>query len=523
MAGAARVIATGNINRIRPTLWHNISASMSVDHLKLQDYIPQAWPVIEPNNPLIDNWHIGCMAEHFEAVVLQQITRLAISMHPRSAKSNIGTILFPTWVWTERPWLRFIFGSYSGNLATKHSLSRRRVISSEWYQKNWRNVFQIMPDQNSKSEYENTARGSMFATGRGGSVTGQGADIEVLDDFINPDEAESEAERKHAIDTYQNSFIQRLDDKKRSAIVVLAQRTHVNDLTGHVLKEGGWTHLEFPAIAEQRIAYSFPLSGQTHVREIGDILNTAREDKETLGKMKIAAGSRKYAAQWQCAPSSDSGNMVKSFWWKFYDEEPRELAAKMDVLAQSWDFAFKDLESGSWVVGWVMGRKGSKKYIFSETRGHLDFVKTCEAVTSMASLWPRTTHKFYEDRANGPAVKAALDRKISGLVPVPPVGSKPARMSAATGEIEAGDVMFPNPFDKDGNPRPDRQWVLDAIEEMAHFPEEPNDRGDVCSQGILMLNEVKLYDEGETEEVGAMFDDLGNLDNTEGGFDVGNF
>lgn len=530
-AGAARIIATGDVARIRPQLWSNISAALTVDRQPFEQFIAEAWPIIEPARPLISNWHIGYIAEHLTAVINQQITRLAISIHPRSAKSNIVTVLWPCWSWIERAWMRWIFGSYSGELAVKHSLSRRRVLGSDWYRDRWGRMFSVMEDQNKQNSFENSARGTMYATGRGGTITGFGADIIVLDDFLNPQEAESEAERKHAISAYEHTFSSRLDDKKKGAIVVVAQRTHVNDLTGHVLKEGGWTHLELPAIAEKRTTLIFPLSGKTIVREVGDVLNPQREDKATLDKQKIMSGSRNWAAQWLCAPSSDSGNMVKSHWWKFYKDDPRQLAAKMDIMAQSWDFAFKDLETSSWVVGLIMGKKGADKYIFAEYRDHMDLVETCKAVQAASIAWPTTALKFYEDRANGPAVKSTLQKKIPGLIPVEPTGSKEARMSAASPDIESGNVLLPYPFDDNGNPRPDRQWVLDYIEEMAHFPEEPNDRGDATSQGIVKLNAVVIHtiedNDGEVSildaDAAGPADELGGYGDLGGGFDAGNF
>lgn len=477
---------------------------MSVEDLSLEQFFIQAWPIIEPATPLQDVWYVGYLAEHLEAVVAGQITRLAISIHPRSAKSNLGTVLFPPWVWTSKAWKRFMAISYSQDLATEHSLKRRRIIESAWYQSKWGTLFQIMPDQNRKNIFENTARGTMIATSSGGTATGRGANFLLFDDFINPKEAESETERKEKIDAYSNTFSSRLNDPKKDAMIILAQRTHSQDLTGHVLAEGGWTHVELPVVCEKRTKYFFPISKREHTREVGDILNPARHDAITLNNQKRASGSRAYSAQWMCSPSSDEGNMVKRHWWKFYKEEPRELAAKMQVMAQSWDFAFKDTTEGSFVVGLVGGRLGRQKFIFDEIRDHLDFTKTCNAVKTTSANWPTTTYKFYEDRANGPAVKSALAAKVSGLIPVEPLGSKEARMSAASPDIEAGDVLLPYPYDEKGAVRSDRQWVIDYIEELARFPEEPNDRGDATSQLIVKLNNIVLIEEDHDDEGGSI-------------------
>ncbi len=502
------IVPIETLNGVRHGVFSKLAMSLSAPVMNLEDYFKQSWPIIEPNTELQDAWYVGYLAEHLEAVRLRQILRLAVSIHPRSAKSNLITILWPTQVWTLEAWTRFMWASYSQDLSTEHSIKRRRVIESAWYQEKWGSQFQINIDQNRKNIFDNTASGSMIATSAGGTATGRGANILGFDDFINPKEAESETERKEKIDAYTNTFSSRLNDPKKDAMIIAAQRTHHRDLTGHVLKEGGWTHVELPIVCEKRTKYFFPLSGREYEREVGDILNPARHDAKTIEQQKRASGSRAFAAQWMGNPSSDEGNMVKRHWWKFYREHPREIMAKMQIAAQSWDFAFKDTDDSSWVVGLVGGRIGTKKYICAEIREHMDFSKTCAMVKTTTANWPMTTFKFYEDKANGPAVKSALASKVAGLIAVEPLGSKAARMSAILPDIEAGDVLLPYPFDEAGAVLAEFQWVVDYIEELAHFPEEPNDRGDATSQLVVKLNNVILYEDTPDTEIGGTIADL---------------
>lgn len=502
------VLPPETVDRARGQLFSLLAKGMSVDRPKLEQYFIDAWPIIEPATPLQNRWYIGYLAEHLEAVVLGQILRLAISIHPRSAKSNLVTILWPTQTWIEKSFLRWMFISYSQDLSTEHSLKRRRVIESRWYQERWGSLYQLRADQNRKNVFENTATGTMLATSQKGTATGKGANIQVYDDFINPQEAESEAERKSALEAYGNTFSSRLNDPKTDAMVVLAQRTHRDDLTGHVLKEGGWAHVELPVIAMQRTVYSYPLTNRQVVREVGDILNPARHDALTLEKQKRASGSRTYSAQWMCAPAKDEGSMCPKSWWHFYKDEPRALMNRSQAAAQSWDFAFKDLEGSSWVVGYVGGRIGGNIYVAHEKRDHMDFTKTCNAVVAMSNQWPMTSFKFYEDRANGPAIKSHLQKKVPGLIPVEPLGSKEARFAAASPNIESGNVLLPYPWDEEGKVLPDRQWVIDLMEEVEKFPEEPNDRGDALSQLIIKLMNVAFFSEDAESEIGGSIADM---------------
>ncbi len=500
------------MQRARLTVFSNLAKNATIEQPTLEDFFIQAWPIIEPGTPLQNNWSIGYVAEHLEAVADGQITRLAISIPPREAKSNLVTILFPDWVWIMRAWKRFMMVSYSQKLSTEHSVKRRRVIASPWYQEKWGSVFQLASDENTKSSFDNTAGGAMIATSAGGSGTGQGANIQIFDDFINPKEAESEAERKEAIESYKHTFSNRLNDPKKDSRIIVAQRTHRDDLTGYVLKEeGGYIHIELPIVARERKEYSFPMSHKTHVTEVGDILNPARHDAITIANQKRASGSRAFSAQYMCAPSKDDGSMCPQVWWKFYKDEPRQLMARAQVGAQSWDFAFKDLNSSSWVVGYVGGRIGKDVFIAHERRDHLDFTKTCKAVEAMSVQWPMTTYKFYEDRANGPAIKSHLQSKVSGLIPVEPLGSKEARFAAASPHIESGNVLLPFPWDHEGKILPERKWVIELMDEVEKFPEEPNDRGDALSQLIIKIMNVSVFVEAPEDEGGSI-DGVGGMD-----------
>lgn len=476
----------------RSLVAQSISKGLIVDHIPFTDFIPLAWEVIEPQTPLVGNWHIDCMAEHLEAVTLGQLTRLIISLPPRNSKSIITTVLWPVHSWISRPHLQFVSASYSGSLAVKHSLDRRRVMESPWFQERWGSVIQMQPDQNKKNEYENTARGHMVATSAQGTATGKGGDIVILDDFINPQQAESEAEREKAHNAFDTTFSSRLNDKKKGAFVVVAQRTHEEDLSGHLLKKGGWFNLELPAIAPKKTIIEFPLSKRKVVREPGDLLNPIREGKAELDQQRRDSGSRTFEAQWQQNPSSEHGNLFKRHWWRFYQGSPADMVQRMQIFIQTWDLAVKDTDQGSFVAGLVMGRAGANVYLFDSFHERVDFPHTIKAITAMCEKWPRTSHRLVEDKANGPAAIAQLKSKIAGLIPVQATGAKEVRMVAATGPVESGNVYLPDPTRF--------PWVEEFIEECAHAPAKPNDWPDAFSQGLTALLNAKVINDDLQEE-----------------------
>ena len=228
--------------------------------------------MLEPKTPFQENWHHELLAEALEAVAAGELRKLIINIQPRSGKSLLVSVFFPCWLWLRAPWARMLFASYSGVLATKHSVDRRTLIKSPWYAGNWGGMVMLAEDSNLKTEFSNAARGHMIATSVGASATGRGGDYIVCDDLINPEQANSDIERARGVRWFNETFSTRLDDKKTGRQIIVEQRTHANDLTGHLLAEGGWHHIALPAITERRTIIVFPRSHRQHLRDEGDIL-----------------------------------------------------------------------------------------------------------------------------------------------------------------------------------------------------------------------------------------------------------
>ena len=175
-----------------------------------------------------------------------EISRLLINQPPRSLKSICVSVAYVAWLLGHDPTRRIIVVSYSNEFAAELHRQFRMVIDAPWY----RALFPGMrPAKDSGTELVTTAGGSRYATSVGGALTGRGADLIIVDDPLKAEEAMSEAARKRVIDWYGGTLVSRLNDKETGPIVVVMQRLHENDLAGHLLDQGGWQHLELPAIA----------------------------------------------------------------------------------------------------------------------------------------------------------------------------------------------------------------------------------------------------------------------------------
>lgn len=460
----------------------------------LADFIRRAWPTIEPATEYLHNWHIDAICEYLEAVSTGDIKRLILNIPPRYMKSISVSVMWPVWSWTRQPSKRFVFSSYSSSLSIKHSVDRRTVIKSEWYQRRWGDVFRLSGDQDVKSEFQNNRRGHMIATSVKGSPTGKGGDVVVVDDPLNPDQAHSEAMRKTANDNFDQTLTTRLDNKKTGAMVVVMQRLHEQDLTGHLLEQGGWEHLKLPAVAHKRTVVLGPPPERRPIkaREVGDILWPEREGEAEIAQARTQLGGYGFSGQYDQDPSPAEGGMLKRAWWRFwlppnwmppigtaYPEGARVLP-DLEGLLQSWDMSFKDLKSSDFVAGQVWGWLGADRFLLDQFHDRMDFPATLKAVTNLSAKWPKTHAKLVEDKANGTAVIATLKSKVPGLLPINPEGGKEARAAAISPQVEAGNVYLPHPSVA--------PWVSSLIEEAAAFPNAANDdQVDSLTQALLWI------------------------------------
>jgi hypothetical protein len=194
-------------------------------------FVHKVFATLSPGQTYVRTWHVEAIAWRLERVRRGEVRRLIINMPPRSLKSIAASVGFPAFVLGHDPSRRIICVSYSGDLAKKHANDFRAVLESPWYRSAFPST-RIGPFKNSETEIELTARGFRLATTVGGTLTGRGGDIIVIDDPLKPDDALSEAKRSAANQWFMNTLLSRLDDKRTGAIVVVMQRVHIDDLTG---------------------------------------------------------------------------------------------------------------------------------------------------------------------------------------------------------------------------------------------------------------------------------------------------
>jgi predicted phage terminase large subunit-like protein len=233
------------------------------EHLEASfiDFVREAWPAID-SAPYQQCWAIDALAEHLQAIVEGKIRKLLVNYPPRCAKTNVTSISLPAFIWAQSeisflkgPQVRFLAGSYNHDLSLTNSNMTRRLILSPWYQSLWGHRFKFREDQNTKTKFDTSAGGSRLATSVGSSLLGIGGEYVIIDDPHNVEGAESEAERRTAQNWWKEISTTRLNDPKRSPLIVVMQRLHEIDVSGVILsseRSDDWVHLMIPMEYESR-------------------------------------------------------------------------------------------------------------------------------------------------------------------------------------------------------------------------------------------------------------------------------
>ena len=186
----------------------------------LSAFIYKSFNTINQGVKYKHNWHIDLIAEYLQEIEKGKIKRLIINMPPRSLKSVCISVAFPAWLLGKKPNSRIIVASYSEKLSLKHSTDCRLIVSSKWFQELFPE-FQLNQSQNEKYKFATTQNGYRFATSVGGSLTGEGGDILIVDDPHNPQQVMSEKYRLKTLEWFSNTFVSRLNDKKNGIIIIV--------------------------------------------------------------------------------------------------------------------------------------------------------------------------------------------------------------------------------------------------------------------------------------------------------------
>ncbi len=416
----------------------------------------RAFVAINPGQRLTPNWHIDAICYHLQLMVNGEARkRLVLNLPPRTLKSFIVSVALPAWLLGRAPSTRIICASYSDELAAKFSRDCRALLETPFY----KSVFpgtRLNPKKASEAEFETTKRGSRLATSVGGTLTGRGGEVLIIDDPIKANDADSEVARRGAIEWFNGTARSRLDDPKTSLICIAMQRLHVDDLAG-ILIEGRWPSLVLPAIATEPGDYAIGPDEVYH-RPAEELLQPNRDSFEALEELRREIGSRVFAAQYQQNPTPPDGNMIKAAWLGRYNTVPDRKNFQRVVL--SCDPAGKAGPRNDYTAITVIGLQQQAIYLLEVSRGHWVVMQMRAQIIALAARWG-VELVVIEDTASGMSLIQLLQEEpglnVHGRHPV---ADKETRMSRQQGRFEAGRIVLPT----------EATWLADFENELLAFP-----------------------------------------------------
>src|SRR5690348_16171534 len=231
-------------------------------------FLKKVFTTLNPGSALDDNWHLRVLASELADIANGKTRRLIINLPPRSLKSIAASVALVAWYLGHNPSAEVICASYGSDLAKKFAFDCRKIMTSAWYEA----IFPTRVDRKKSGvdDFYTIQNGARLATSVGGTLTGRGGDLVVIDDPAKPDEMLSDVQRESVNRWFKCTVYSRLNDKAKARIVVAMQRLHVDDLTGHLLREGGepWQLLKLAAKAEteETYVYNTPRGPRTYVR-----------------------------------------------------------------------------------------------------------------------------------------------------------------------------------------------------------------------------------------------------------------
>ncbi len=466
----------------------------------LHAYVRAAWELVEPQTPFVDNWHIGLICEYLQAVTDLEIHNLLINIPPRHMKSLLVSVFWPTWSWITQPGLRWLTGSYATPLAVRDALKSRRILQSRWYRARYGASFSLCGDQNLKGRYENDRGGYRLAFSFNSAVTGEGADVLVVDDPLKAQDADTPGQRERVNEIFDNTLSTRANDPRTARRVIIMQRLHENDLSGHLLEkldpEGGpgYVHLCLPTEYVPRISLAFHGWSDPRTRP-GELLWPERFGERENAAAKQDLGQRAYAGQHEQRPAPLGGAVYQSAWWQARNRYVLTPGAA-GVVARwlSWDTALKDREQNdsSALTVWELQADYRLRLRHASWQRY-QFPQLASAIQAEALRWMADgllRGILIEDKASGISALQTLEQSappgIAALLIAfhPGQASKLARSRQASLWCERGCVLLPEPAQS-------VPWLYEFEQLLYAFPAgKLDDPVDSLAQAVLYLENL---------------------------------
>lgn len=471
----------------------------------LHQFVVWAWPLIEPDVPFVDNWHIQELCSVLERMALpkvhqRRLRRAVVNVPPGTMKSLLCSVFFPAWVWTRWPEKRFICASYSSLLSNRDNLKMRDLVTHPEYQA----LFPVVlhEDQKTKTRFNTDKGGYRLATSVEGGGTGEHPDYIIVDDPSTAAEAQSDTGRQRVVQWWKGTLASRGIGRGVNVLCV-AQRLHEEDLPGYLLSQGGWTHVCWPMRYMRTRAPSEQdpkgyVADELDPRTVeGELLFPALFDEQAVAQLEKDLGPYEAAGQLQQQPAPEGGGLFQRAWFKFISALPA-----LRKSCRGWDTAGTK-DAGDYTTGVLIHEEFEKKVVSGVTmlvstgriiisdvvRGQWEAGDVEKTMVQTARV-DGVSVAQREEREGGASGKGVIAGRVKAMAGYDydevhlgvnkVIRAKPLRTQASAGNVyllRTGDQV------RDA-------WIEPFIQELSVFPTGKHDDqvdGASCSYNSLVL------------------------------------
>jgi phage terminase large subunit-like protein len=425
-----------------------------------EEFFVQAFHYTHPGTELDFDSYLQYVCHRYQT--LRSRERIIFNQPPRSLKSWTAKY-YAAWYLGRFPNKHIMIMANTQRLADDIVYEIRSILRARWY----KNIFlhtRIAKDRSSVSHFKTTLRGGVLAASVEGSVAGFGADLLILDD-PNKIEDASRPNRLNLVNQkFDGEIYSRLNNKKKSIVIVVQHRLNENDLSGHLIAKG-YKVIALPLVAPRDKNYKLDGDEIWH-RKKGAVL------------LKSYSRNEIEAARKQINPD---------YFWFFQQGIGRNEAEKIEIedfklintnrdngpFVISIDAAQREGPAHSYNVIQLWQQVSGTYHLYHQFRQQCSFATMQSAATGLIKRF-RPTAILIETAANGGALFSVLRETLSGFnfIPVAPRGSKEERLSRHRDKFKAGLITL----------QATEPWIVDYLLEFSDFPARGTDQVDGTTQ-----------------------------------------
>ena len=465
--------------RLQAALLNPLAVTRELNDRSLYDFLRYFWPQVSQHR-FQPNWHIEFLCRELEQVALRVADGrpreydLIINEPPGSTKTILVSIMFPVWCWTRWHWMRFITASYSLTLALESAETARELIRSPQFRAIYPEL-DIKEDKDTKSNYRvikyarvspgrqaaPVAGGFRYSTSVGGTLMGFHGDILVVDDPINPQQAVSEIELANVNRWMEQTLSLRKTDKAVTPTILVMQRLHQDDPTGHMLakQKENIRHICIPGEIRGYASRLHPAELSVYYKD--GLMDPVRMPWEVLKDVEADLGQYGYAGQIGQDPTPPGGLMFKVGNFEITDESPHQSHILKTV--RYWDKAGTK-DAGAYTAGVKMHQLINGRWFIEDVRRGRWSTETRERIIQETAQQDGSNVVVWLEQEPGSAGKESAQGSVRGLAGFVayterPTGDKTNRAESYSVQVNNGGVRLLK-----------APWNYDFIEEHRYFP-----------------------------------------------------